>query len=165
MKEKFINLYMDFARSVANLSHAVRLKVGAVIVNDNTVIFGYNGTPSNWDNTCEDRKYVDPDAYAWLDLEDITEQYPFVDDDGKRYCLVTKGEVLHAESNAISKLAKSVVSGENAVMFLTHSPCVECAKLIYQAGIKTVYYAEEYRNTEGLGFLKKSDIQVIKKAP
>jgi dCMP deaminase len=85
--------------------------------------------------------------------------WPYEDEEG-RYKLVTKPEVLHAESNAISKLAKSSNSGEDADLFITHSPCLDCAKLIYQSGIKRVYYRENYRNDQGIQFLMRSGVKV-----
>ena len=140
MKEKFVRLYMDWAKRVSELSHARRLQVGAVIVKDDSVIsYGYNGMPSGWDNNCEDE----------------------IHQPVGRVNLVTKPEVLHAESNAISKLAKSTNSGVGSTMFLTHSPCMECAKLIYQSGINTVYYDASYRSTDGIEFLKKSGVNVV----
>jgi len=140
LKEKFIRLYMDWAKRVSELSHARRLQVGAVIVKDDSVIsYGYNGMPSGWDNNCE-----------------IEIQQPV-----GRVNLVTKPEVLHAESNAISKLAKSTNSGVGSTMFLTHSPCMECAKLIYQSGIDTVYYDTSYRSNDGIEFLQKSGVNVV----
>ena len=135
MKRKFVDLYMNMATSVSELSSAVRLKVGTVIVKDHVVTFGYNGTPSGWDNVCE-----------------------IVLDDGT---LKTKPETLHSEANAISKIAKSSISSEGATLFCTHAPCIDCAKMIYQAGIFTVYYRNEYRTTDGLDFLKKSGVDVI----
>jgi dCMP deaminase len=141
MKEKFINLYMDWAKRVAELSHARRLKVGAVIVkNDCVISYGYNGMPAGWDNNCEHE-------LKWPN--------------GEIRFLETKPEVLHAESNAISKLAKSSNSGLDSTMFITHSPCLECAKLIYQSGVNTVYYNAEYRNTDGIQFLQKSGVTVV----
>ena len=143
MKDKFKKLYIDWARRVAELSHAKRLQVGAVIVKDDTVIsYGYNGMPSGWDNECEDLVF-------FKDKKQLSQPL-----------LKTKPEVLHAESNAIAKLAKSNNSGLDADIFITHSPCVECAKLILQAGIRTVYYAENYRDDTGIKFLKKSKISV-----
>lgn len=141
MKEKFINLYMDWARRAAELSHARRLHVGAVIVKDDTVIsYGYNGMPAGWDNNCEYEHYTlgNPNDYE----------------------LKTRPEVLHAESNAISKLARSTNSGLNADMFITHSPCLDCAKLIYQSGIRRVYFGENYRDNSGVKFLEKSGVDV-----
>lgn len=126
---------MEMAESVSKLSHAKRLQVGAVVVKDNRVIsFGYNGTPRGWDNNCE-----------------------FVDEDGK---LSTRKEVIHAEMNAIAKLAKSTESGEGAEMFITHAPCMECAKLIFQSGISRVYYKNKYRTAEGIDFLRISQVTV-----
>ena len=165
MKNKFINLYMDWAKRCAELSHARRLHVGAVIVKDDTVIsYGYNGMPAGWDNNCEDQVW-DKGAGGWLSPEEIEEQYPYEgwhEGAGRnvRYGLKTKPEVLHAESNAIAKLAKSNNSGSGADLFVTHSPCLDCAKLIYQSGIGRVYFGENYRDDSGLTFLEKSGIVV-----
>lgn len=140
MKTKFIYAFMDVAERFAKLSHARRLQVGAIIVKDDRIIsIGYNGMPSGWDNCCED--------------EVIENDWPG---------LKTKPEVLHAESNCISKLAKSSESGDGATMFITHSPCIDCAKLIYQSGIGAVYYKTDYRSDQGILFLKKSKIRVKK---
>ena len=132
------------AESVSKLSHAKRLQVGAVVVKDNRVIsFGYNGTPRGWDNNCE---------YDDICIESSTFGEPTIITNRG---LKTRPEVLHAESNAIAKLARSTESGENATMFITHSPCLECAKLIYQSGIRAVYFGQQYRDTSGIEFLKK----------
>jgi dCMP deaminase len=141
MKAKFLSLYMDWAERSAQLSHATRLQVGAVIVKDDSVIsYGYNGMPAGWENNCEDT--------VWHSS-------------GER-SLKTKPEVLHAESNAIAKLAKSNNSGLGADLFVTHSPCLDCAKLIYQSGIGRVYYGENYRDDAGIRFLEKSGVEVFK---
>jgi len=133
---------MDWASRTAALSHARRLQVGAVIVKDDSVIsYGYNGMPAGWDNNCEDE--------IWNVHDGSSE-------------LKTKPEVLHAESNAIAKLAKSTNSGLGATMFVTHAPCMECAKLIYQSGISRVLYRDSYRDTGGVTFLEKSGILVEK---
>jgi dCMP deaminase len=167
MKQKFIDLYKDWALRVAQLSYANRLKVGAVIVKDDTVIsYGYNGMPAGWDNTCEEKEYMSIDAGGWLSPPEIYQRWPLEEKTNSgellgRYKLKTKPEVLHAESNAIAKLAKSNNSGFGADLFVTHSPCIECAKLIYQSGIKNVYYLENYRNNNGIEFLIKSGINVI----
>lgn len=151
MKEKFIKLYMDWARRASQLSHARRLHVGAVIVKDDTVIsYGYNGMPAGWDNNCE---------YEDIGFTDAVFGEPqTVINRG----LKTRPEVLHAESNAIAKLAKSTNSGLGADLFVTHSPCLDCAKLIYQSGIRRVYFGENYRDDAGIKFLEKSGIQVEK---
>lgn len=169
MKQKFINLYMDWAKRCSKLSHARRLQVGAVIVkNDSVISYGYNGMPAGWDNNCEDKEWMSRDAGGWLNPDEIEEQWPFEErsdeDDGYigRYRLKTKPEVLHAESNAIAKLAKSVNSGEDADIFITHAPCLDCAKLIYQSGIKRVFYGNAYRDEAGVNFLKASNILVEK---
>jgi dCMP deaminase len=133
MKDNWKLAYMDVAERFAQESYATRLHVGAIVVKDNRIIsIGINGMPSGWENVCEG-------------------------DDGK-----SKPEVLHAETNAIAKLAKSSESGECAAIFITHSPCLNCAKMIYQAGISEVYYRNEYRCTDGIEFLKKCEIIVEK---
>ena len=165
MKQKYIDMYMDWAARAANLSHARRLQVGAVVVKDDSVIsYGYNGMPAEWDNTCEDKVY-DPGAGGWLDPDEFDAKYPYEEwHDGAqrlvRYGLKTKPEVLHAESNAIAKLARSSQSGRDADIFITHAPCLDCAKLIYQSGISSVYYRNSYRDMAGLEFLEKSGIVV-----
>jgi dCMP deaminase len=141
MKSKFIDAYMDVAERFAQLSHAKRLQVGAIIVKDDRIIsIGYNGMPTGWDNCCEN-------TVQHHELGTCT--------------TVSKAEVLHAETNAIAKLAKSGESGLGATMFVTHTPCIDCAKLVYQSGITTVYYKNEYRSTQGLEFLNKSGVEVI----
>lgn len=132
MKEKLINAYMETAEVFSRLSTAKRLKVGAILVKNQRIIsIGYNGTPEGWCNACEDEHNV------------------------------TKPEVIHSEMNCINKLARSNESGEGSVMFVTHSPCMECAKSIYGAGIKAVYYKNSYRDDSGIEFLKKCGIQAI----
>lgn len=122
---------MQAAHVYAKCSTAKRLNVGALIVKDDRIIsIGYNGMPSGWDNVCED-------------------------DNNK-----SRPEVLHAESNAIAKLARSSESGDGSAIFITHSPCLDCAKMIYQSGIKQVYYSNEYRSTDGVDFLNKCNITV-----
>ena len=170
---------MDWAKRVAELSHAQRRHVGAVIVKDDTVIsYGYNGMPAGWDNNCEDKVFntrfkqqsdgtwMDPVTYQVVDIED---HYPFVatsDEDGAyigRYRLKTKPEVLHAERNALDKLAKrGGTGGADSTMFITTAPCLECAKSIYGAGIKEVYYTDDYRSEDGIYFLKKCGVKVEK---
>jgi dCMP deaminase len=169
IKEKYLGAYMKTARVFAELSTAQRKHVGAVIVKDNRIIsIGYNGMPSGWTNECEDKEFMSGDAGGWLGAEEIEDQWPLVatsDEDGAyigRYRLKTKPEVLHAESNAIAKLAKSTESGDGASMFITCAPCLDCAKMIYQSGIHEVFYGEEYRDSKGLDFLYKCGINVKK---
>lgn len=162
MKPKFQKLYMDWARRVAELSYAQRLQVGAVIVkNDSVISYGFNGTPSGWDNECEYKIYDLSRDLNGNYLPGSEKEYPFEDELG-RYRLKTKPEVLHAEMNSLMKLAKSTESGEQASIFITHAPCMDCAKGIYQAGIKAVYYGEDYRTTDGIDFLLKCGITVTK---
>jgi dCMP deaminase len=125
---------MQTAETFAELSHARRLHVGCIIVKDDRIIsIGYNGMPAGWDNNCEDEVNGE---------------------------LKTKSEVLHAETNAIAKLARSVESGLDSDLFVTHSPCLDCAKLIYQSGIKRVFFGHAYRDNSGVDFLRKSGIEV-----
>ena len=139
MKEKFKLAYMKAAQTFAELSSARRLHVGAIVVKDDRIIsIGYNGMPAGWDNNCEDEtRYEDGGVI-----------------------LKTKPEVLHAETNAIAKLAKSNESGLGADIFITHAPCLDCAKLIYQSGIRAVYYSKDYRDHAGINFLSKSGVIV-----
>jgi dCMP deaminase len=139
MKPKFINAYMDVAERFAQLSSARRLHVGAIVVkNDRIISIGYNGMPSGWDNNCEDTVQQSDDTVT----------------------LKSKPEVLHAETNAIAKLAKSTESGLDATMFITHAPCLDCAKLIYQSGITGVFYRDAYRDQSGIQFLERSRVNV-----
>ena len=132
--------YLSMARRWSKLSKAVRKKVGCLIVKEGAIISdGYNGTPKGFSNKCEDVGCYKEDG----DL------------------LVTKPEVLHAESNAITKLAKSTQSSDGATMYITISPCLDCAKLIIQSGIKRVVYNEIYRNEDGINLLKQANIKCI----
>lgn len=133
-RDRYNSLYMDLAVRISEMSYATRLKVGCVIVSNDTIIsYGYNGMPTGCDNNCE-----------------------FLED-GK---LKTKPEVLHAEANAISKVARLNLSTEGAIMYVTHAPCIECAKLIYQSRISELYYKEVYRIEDGLIFLSRLGIKV-----
>ncbi len=145
MKNKFIKYYMDVAQLTSTLSYATRLQVGAVIVKGHKILAtGYNGMPAGWDNNCEDEiGHVLDDANHIVEI-----------------ILKTKPEVLHAESNALMKVASSTESSENSTMFCTHAPCIHCAKLIYQSGINSLYYRNTYRDTAGLEFLEKSGVSV-----
>jgi len=131
-------VYLEMAQTLSSLSHAVRRKVGCVIVKDTQIISeGYNGTPRGFDNCCE---YVDHVDHMY-----------------------TKPEVLHAESNAITKLARSTNSSDGATLYVTCSPCFDCAKLIIQSGITRVVYKDLYANkdcTEALVLLKKANLTV-----
>jgi len=149
MKKKLIDAHMQVAEVYSKLSSAKRLQVGCVIVKNNTIIgIGYNGMPSGWDNNCENlvvhQEQVSPGVFS---LDRKTE-------------LVTKPEVLHAETNAVAKVARSTNSTEDADLFVTHAPCLECAKLIHQSGIRRVFYRDTYRNEDGLDFLQKCNVEV-----
>jgi dCMP deaminase len=129
--DKWQKAYMTTAETFGALSSAKRLKVGAIIVRDNRILsIGYNGMPSGWTNICED----DNNA--------------------------TKKEVLHAESNCLMKLERSSESGLGADIYITHAPCMECAKLVYGAGISRVFYRTEYKNTDGTNFLSACNVEV-----
>lgn len=126
------NRYLRMAHIWSENSYCKRRKVGALVVKDKTIISdGYNGTPSGFENVCEDENNV------------------------------TKPYVLHAEANAITKLARSTNSGEGATLYVTASPCIECAKLIIQAGIKRVVYGEKYRLDDGLRLLQRAGVETM----
>lgn len=138
---KWDRAHLEVAETYAQLSSAKRRKVGCVIVKDNRIIsIGYNGMPSGWDNECE---------YEG----EYTSHAPWPN-------LITKKEVLHAEANALTKVAKSTESSEGAVLYTTCTPCLECSKLIYQSGIERVVYKERYRTEEGLTFLQNCGIEL-----
>ncbi len=129
--EKFDKSYLEMAAIWARNSYCKRRQVGALLVKDKMIISdGYNGTPSGFENICED-------------------------EDG-----VTKPYVLHAEANAISKVAKSNNSAQGATLYVTASPCIECSKLIIQSGIKRVVYRDQYRLTDGIDLLKRAGVEV-----
>ena len=132
-KQKLLDQrYLRMARIWAENSYCKRRQVGALVVKDKMIISdGYNGTPSGFENVCEDEGYV------------------------------TKSYVLHAEANAITKLARSSNNSDGSTLYITDSPCIECAKLIIQAGIKRVVYANKYRLTEGIDLLERVHIEVI----
>jgi dCMP deaminase len=167
VKDKLKKAYMQTAATFAELSHARRLHVGAIVVKDDRIIsIGYNGMPAGWDNDCENVEWcsaggwLSQDAGGWLSIPEIESQWQYLEEDGTRYALKTKPEVLHAETNAIAKLARSNESGLGADIFITHAPCLDCAKLIYQSGIKRVWYGTQYRDSTGTEFLRKSGIEV-----
>jgi dCMP deaminase len=146
MKQKWVDAFMDTAERFAQLSSAKRLKVGSVVVKDNRIIsIGYNGTPAGWDNACETVVDVDGDDPRY-NYNNFSKE------------LKTKDEVIHAEANAIIKLARDGESGSGASLFCTHAPCMHCAKLIYGAGIFKVYYKNSYKNTDGLEFLENCNV-------
>jgi dCMP deaminase len=124
--------YLEMAKIWAKNSYCVRRQVGALIVKDKMIISdGYNGTPSGFENVCEDENNT------------------------------TKPYVLHAEANAITKVAKSNNSSENATLYVTTSPCMECSKLIIQSGIKRVVFCDKYHNNEGLALLERAKIEIV----
>ena len=158
-QSKLDSAYMDCARSMASLSYAVRKKVGAILVapNGGIIAEGINGTPSGFENVCEDNIF-----HQWeLNCgRCMTCKSEYTTD--KLCKSVTKPEVLHAESNAIAKIAKSANSSLRATLYVTMSPCFECSKLIIQCGITRVVYDEEYRITDGIDLLLKAGVQVEK---
>ena len=152
MKQKLIDAYMTTAETFAELSHARRLHVGAIVVKDDRIIsIGYNGMPAGWDNNCED------------EIGHVLD----VDENVVEIRLKTRPEVLHAERNALDKLAKGNEGGLGSTMFITHAPCLECAKSIYGAGISHVFYRDSYRSEDGIQFLTKCGVTVtqVKKGP
>ena len=156
-------MYMEIAGIIAKQSSAKRLQVGAIVVKDDRMIsIGYNGMPSGWDNNCEEKEWMIgniPEKYKgdrWIFKEE---------DSGAVYRLRTRPEVIHAEANAIAKLAKGNESGDGSMMFLTHAPCIDCAKQVYTAGIKKVYYRNSYRDSQGVDFLEKCGVEVVNISP
>jgi dCMP deaminase len=140
VKQKFIDYFMQIAEITSRLSSAKRLQVGAIVVKEDRIVsIGYNGMPAGWTNDCEEE-------VKWPN--------------GVVVGLITKPEVIHAEANAIAKLAKSTESGNGAVMFLTHAPCIDCAKQIYTTGISKIYYRDSYKSTDGLVFLENCNVEV-----
>lgn len=133
---KWQSAYMDVAERFADLSTATRLKVGCIAVKDNRILsIGYNGMPSGWSNMCERPS-------------------------GSTGALRTKDEVIHAEMNCLAKLAASNESGKGAELYITHAPCMECAKMIYASGISAVYYRTEFRDCSGLIFLRQCGLEI-----
>jgi len=131
-QRKLDNRYLRMAKIWSGNSYCKRRQVGALVVKDKMIISdGYNGTPSGFENVCEDESNV------------------------------TKPYVLHAEANAITKLARSSNNSDGSTLYVTASPCIECAKLIIQAGIKRVVYGEEYRLGDGIDLLKRANVQVL----
>jgi len=131
MKQKHIIAHMKVAHIYGELSTCERLKVGCIIVkNDRIISIGYNGTPAGDSNCCEDKNNQ------------------------------TKSTVIHAEMNALMKLSQSNESSKDATMFITHAPCIDCAKLVYQAGIRTIYYSTVYRSDRGINFLHEHDVDI-----
>ena len=133
---------MRAAYAYAMCSTARNLKVGCVLVKDHRIIsIGYNGTPSGWSNECEDEFTTGAETHVRVEF-------------------ITKPEVIHAEANAVAKLARSNESGEGSVAFITHAPCLSCAKMLYSAGVIEVVYSDPYKSKEGLQFLEKCGIKV-----
>lgn len=160
--------YMQMAEIWARRSKANRKQVGALVVKNEQIISdGYNGMPSGEDNdVCETVKHISPDAGGVLDPETIDQMWPYVyicptTKKDYRYALVTKKEVLHAESNALLKISRNGGNGSaGATLYVTMSPCEDCAKLIRQAQIKRVVFREAYRDLAGVEFLTKRGIIV-----
>lgn len=136
-RKRYKEFYMDLAKRTGEMSHAVRLKVGTVVVKDGNIIsFGWNGTPEGFDNVCE-----------------------YENENGE---LVTKPIVMHSEFNALRKLARSTESAQGADMYTTHSCCLNCSLFIAGSGIKNFFYKEDYRSSEGTDFLKQAGVNVVK---
>jgi dCMP deaminase len=133
MLTKFDVMYMDVANRIGQLSYSKRSQVGALLVRDDNILsFGYNGTPRGFENCCEDDSNV------------------------------TKPEVLHAESNAIAKVARTTSNSEGSTLYTTLSPCFDCAKMIHQAGVVRVIYQHDYRDMRGIEFLEKCGVTIEK---
>lgn len=154
-QDKVDRLYLRMAFTWSENSYAVRRQVGCLIVKDNSIISdGYNGTPSGFRNVCE----YEPDEAA--DWNEVCTVLRLKEDFAAGRKLVTYPYVLHAESNAIAKLAKSNNSSEGATIYITDEPCLECSKMIIQSGIRRVVYSRSYRTHEGIELLNKANIEV-----
>lgn len=156
MKSSLLEFYMSTAVNVSLLSHAKKLKVGAIAVRDGRILSeGINGTPTGWmDNVCEDKIYESVE-------QNKMKFYPFSDENGC-YRLTTKYNVIHAEANCIMKMVKHGQSAYGATLFCNIAPCIECSKLIVMAGFKQVYYMDEYTNRNAIEFLETCGIIVEK---
>jgi dCMP deaminase len=157
MKDKFKRVYMNVAKEFASLSYARKLKVGAILVKDRRILsVGYNGTPAGWDNECETKEYMPSEEYS---SDGSEKRWPYQEstypnDDTlliRRYALRTRPEVIHAEMNVLMKIASSNESSKDSVLYCTHTPCIDCAKAIYQAGIAKVIVEEKYEAGRGTG--------------
>jgi dCMP deaminase len=159
-KKKYIDFYMKIAKNVAEMSYANRLKVGSILVKDDVIIsYGWNGMPAGWDNVCEDCEFV-LGTEANLNSTKMIDLGYTLTFCGNWIRYKTRPEVIHSEANCLSKVAKSVISAKGSTMFLTHAPCIDCAKQIFTAGINKVYFRDHYRSTAGLDFLKKCNIAI-----
>lgn len=161
---KLDKLYMDIANRIGQMSHAKRKKVGSILVKDDNIIsMGWNGMPAGADNSCEYADYA-PVNFTGTNEElwKLLADYPLVDSDtGAMYRLLTKPEVLHAETNCLMKLvASGGQSSSGSTLYVTLSPCAECAKLIKQAKISRVVYGEAYRDPKGIGWLSRHGVKV-----
>jgi dCMP deaminase len=155
-QEQSDKYYLKVAELCSQNSSANRLKVGAIIVKDNQIISdGFNGTPSGFDNVCEITEHIDKSKCLYCSQEHC--------EGCRNIRLVSKPEVLHAESNAITKCARCGNASNGATIYITHSPCIECAKLIIQSGIKRVVYHDMYRSDDGIKLLMKANIEVEQK--
>lgn len=162
MNARELNFFMGIAQLSADMSYSDKLKVGAIIVKKNHIIsYSWNGTPQGWENTTEDKSYIGIDAGGIFSPKEIEEYWPLEDENG-RYKYITKSEVLHAEEHAILKLAKNGKAGKNSTIFTTHYPCIKCAKMIHNAGIKKIYFTHDYYDTESAKYLDKTKIKIYK---
>lgn len=185
IKERFIDTFMQIAKLTANLSYAKKKKVGAVLVKDNRIIaHGFNGTVSGSDNCCEEVINIEKFVYRCDNKEcesntDNSKVYPYYSEDNSGdtcvYCdgniaeysekvgekLVTKEGVIHAEENTILQCVKNGIATNNTILVVTHSPCERCARMIAQAGIKTVYFDEIHDNGEGLIKLLEYGLAIV----
>ncbi len=153
--------YMEMVNLIAGRSHAVRKKVGALAVRGRNVIaYGWNGTPAGEDNACENKIYMPRKKALFIgEYQPDPEDYPYADENGRFY-LTTKDNVIHAEENTICKIAESNESSLGATMYTTLSPCIRCSRMMFSSGFTRVVYGEQYRDTEGIDFLKRKGVFV-----
>lgn len=158
-QDKIDCLYMRMAFVWSENSYAIRRQVGALIVKDNSIISdGFNGTPSGFPNVCE--YVVNKELQPFPDISEKRQRQCLRNNYDKGHEILTYPYVLHAESNAIAKLAKSHNSSEGATLYVTDEPCLECSKIIIQSGIRRVIYSRPYRKHDGIELLKQAKVEV-----
>lgn len=161
-RRRWDSYFMDLAIRSSQMSHCERLKVGATAVRDHhPIISSWNGTSPGEDNCCEERDYLPAISLNYIEPSEVDARYPFKDEKGNRYALVTKLSVNHAERNLIEWAAKMGISLNGCILYITHAPCIECAKSIRNAGIVEIVYKDIYRSAAGLNHLKGLNVREL----
>jgi len=162
-------MYLDMAKRAAEESHAERLKVGSIFVTvDGAMSMGINGLSEGGDNVCEEKEWCS--AGGWLSPDEIFEAWPYTgfykDKDGNeiqgRYRLKTRSDVSHAEENCYSKMLQAGLSAKGGTLFITHAPCINCSRQIRNSGTAEVFYAQDYRDLDGVNYLIRHGVKVTR---